>query len=38
VELHEAESMVHGYVMFASIVPAATEAFQRSLAALKAAL
>jgi acetyl esterase/lipase len=38
VELHEAETMVHGYVMFASIVPAATEAFQRSLAALKAAL
>lgn len=38
VELHEAETMVHGYVMFASIVPAATEAFQRSLTALKAAL
>jgi acetyl esterase len=38
VELHEADTMVHGYVMFATIVPAATEAFQRSLAALKAAL
>jgi acetyl esterase len=38
VELYEAETMVHGYVMFATIVPAATEAFQRSLAALKAAL
>jgi acetyl esterase/lipase len=37
-ELDEAESLVHGYVMFATIVPAAGEAFQRSLAALKAAL
>lgn len=38
VEVHEAETMVHGYVMFASMVPVAGEAFQRSLAALKAAL
>jgi acetyl esterase len=38
VELHEAESLVHGYVMFATVVPAATDAFDRSLAALKAAL
>lgn len=38
VELHEAEALVHGYVLFATLVPAAAEAFQRSLAALKAAL
>jgi acetyl esterase/lipase len=38
VELHNAESLVHGYVMFSGLVPAAGEAFQRSLAALKAAL
>ena len=37
-ELHEAETMVHGYVLFATMVPAASEAFKRSLAALKAAL
>jgi len=38
VELHEAETLVHGYVMFAALAPVATEAFERSLAALKAAL
>jgi acetyl esterase len=38
VELHNAETLVHGYTMFAGLVPAATEALAKSLAALKAAL
>jgi acetyl esterase/lipase len=38
VELHDAATLPHGYVSFAVAVPAAAEAFARSLAALKAAL
>jgi len=38
VELHNAETLVHGYVSFGIAVPAAAEAFAASLAALKAGL
>lgn len=38
VELHNAETLVHGYLGYAGIVPAATEATERGLAALRAAL
>ncbi|WP_370331169.1 alpha/beta hydrolase [Mycolicibacterium hippocampi] len=38
VELHHAESLVHGYVAYAGVVPAATEAAERGLRALRAAL
>jgi acetyl esterase/lipase len=38
VELHNAETLVHGYAAFSTMVPAATEAFNQALAALKAAL
>jgi len=38
VELHNAPTLVHGYVQFALVVPAAAEATNRGLAALKAAL
>ncbi|PQE02066.1 lipase [Mycobacterium sp. EPG1] len=38
VEVHEAESLVHGYLGYAGIVPAATEALERGLKALRAAL
>ncbi|ADG98444.1 Alpha/beta hydrolase fold-3 domain protein [Segniliparus rotundus DSM 44985] len=38
VELHNAETLAHGYVSFAAAVPVAKEARDRSLAALKAAL
>jgi acetyl esterase len=38
VEVHNAETMVHGYVGYAGVVPAATEAMDRGLAALRAAL
>jgi acetyl esterase len=38
VEVHNAETMVHGYVGYAGVVPAATEATDRGLAALKKAL
>lgn len=38
VELHNAESLVHGYIAYAGVVPAATEATDRGLAALRAAL
>ncbi len=38
VELHNAESLVHGYLGYAGIVPAATEATERGLAALRRAL
>ncbi|EFV12728.1 alpha/beta hydrolase [Segniliparus rugosus] len=38
VELHNAETLAHGYASFASAVPAAREALDLSLAALKAAL
>lgn len=38
VELHHAGSLVHGYLGYAGVVPAATEATDRGLAALRAAL
>lgn len=38
VELHHADSLVHGYLGYAGVVPAATEATDRGLAALRAAL
>ena len=38
VELHNAETLVHGYLGYAGVVPAATEATARGLAALHAAL
>lgn len=38
VELHHAESLVHGYLGYAGVVPAATEAAERGLRALRAAL
>jgi acetyl esterase/lipase len=38
VELHNAPTLVHGYVSFGLVVPAAAEATERGLAALKAAL
>lgn len=38
VELHNEPTMVHGYLQFALVIPAAAEATNRGLAALKAAL
>lgn len=38
VELHHAGSLVHGYLGYAGVVPAVTEATDRGLAALRAAL
>lgn len=38
VELHNAQTLVHGYLGYAGVVPAATEATDRGLAALRAAL
>lgn len=38
VEVHNAETLVHGYVGYAGVVPAATEAVDRALAALRSAL
>lgn len=38
VELHQADTLVHGYLGYAGVVPAATEATGRGLAALRAAL
>jgi acetyl esterase len=38
VEVHNAETLVHGYLGYAGVVPAATVAMDRGLAALKAAL
>lgn len=38
VELHHAETLIHGYLGYAGVVPAATEATDRGLAALRAAL
>jgi acetyl esterase/lipase len=38
VELHNAETLVHGYLGYAGVVPAATAATDRGLAALRAAL
>ncbi|WP_237571316.1 alpha/beta hydrolase [Mycolicibacterium lacusdiani] len=37
-EVHNAANLVHGYLGYAGVVPAATEATQRGLAALRAAL
>jgi acetyl esterase len=37
-EVHNAETLVHGYLGYAGVVPAATEATDRGLAALRAAL
>jgi acetyl esterase len=38
VEVHNAESLVHGYLGYAGVVPAATEAVDRGLTALRSAL
>lgn len=38
VELHNAETLVHGYLGYAGVVPAATEAVERGLTALRRAL
>ena len=38
VELHNATTLVHGYLGYSGVVPAATEATDRGLAALRAAL
>ncbi|MGV0871263.1 alpha/beta hydrolase [Mycolicibacterium sp. XJ879] len=38
VEVHNAETLVHGYLGYAGVVPAATEAMDRGLAALRRAL
>jgi acetyl esterase len=38
VQVHNAETMVHGYVGYAGVVPCATAALDRGLAALRAAL
>ncbi|MBU8810369.1 alpha/beta hydrolase [Mycolicibacterium goodii] len=38
VEVHNADTLVHGYLGYSGVVPAATEAFDRGLAALRAAL
>jgi acetyl esterase/lipase len=38
VEVHDAQTLVHGYLGYADVVPAATEAVQRGLAALRRAL
>jgi acetyl esterase/lipase len=38
VEVHNAETMVHGYIGYAGVVPAATAALEHGLAALRAAL
>jgi acetyl esterase len=38
VEVHNAETLVHGYLGYAGVVPAATEAMDRGLAALREAL
>jgi len=38
VELHNAETLIHGYLGYAGVVPAATEAADRGLTALRTAL
>ena len=38
VQVHNAETLIHGYLGYAGAIPAATEATDRGLAALKAAL
>ena len=37
-EVHNAETLVHGYLGYAGVVPAATAALDRGLAALRTAL
>lgn len=37
-EVHNAATLVHGYLGYAGVVPAATDAMDRGLAALRAAL
>jgi acetyl esterase/lipase len=37
-QVHNAETMVHGYVGYAGVVPAATAAMERGLSALRVAL
>jgi acetyl esterase len=37
-ELHNAETLIHGYLGYAGVVPAATEAAERGLSALRSAL
>jgi acetyl esterase len=38
VEVHNAETLVHGYLAYADVVPAATDAVQQGLSALRRAL
>ena len=38
VEVHNAETLVHGYLAYAGVVPAATDAVDRGLSALRRAL
>jgi acetyl esterase len=38
VELHNAETLIHGYLGYAGVVPAATDAMDRGLSSLRAAL
>lgn len=38
VQLDNADTLVHGYLGYSGVVPAATEAFDRGLAALREAL
>jgi acetyl esterase/lipase len=38
VEVHNAETLVHGYLAYAGVVPTATAAFDRGMAALRSAL
>ena len=38
VELHNAETLIHGYLGYVGVVPAATEAGERGLHALRTAL
>jgi acetyl esterase/lipase len=38
VELHNAETLIHGYLGYAGVVPAATDAAERGLSALREAL
>jgi hypothetical protein len=37
-ELHNAETLVHGYAGYDGVVPAATEAVQRGMNAMRSAL
>jgi hypothetical protein len=37
-ELHNAETLIHGYLGYAGVVPAATDATDRGLSALRKAL